>query len=117
MFRKLFYLVLVVAAGLAIWVGFALWTGIYSVYSIPPGPKYPDGSTLLVSREPGEPLFNSPAYVPPPPPPRKKGGLGFGPITRPRRPIAERTIVTLPYIEWAYKQSIEPPAPGKSNPE
>ena len=108
MFKKLFYLVLLVALGLGIWVGFALWTGIYSVYSYPPSPEHPDGTTLLVSRDPGEPMFNSPdAKKPPKKKPQKTTGIGFAPPIKPVRPLDIRTIATLPYIKWAYEKSLE----------
>lgn len=109
MFKKIFYLLLIVAAGLTIWVAFAIWAGIYSVYSYPPGDDYPDGATLLVSRDPGEPMWNSPD-VPKPkkkPQPRPGSGIGFSAPEKPRRPVAKRIIAELPYIEWAYKQSLE----------
>jgi len=108
MFKKLFYLVLLVALGLGIWVGFALWTGIYSVYSYPPSVEHPDGTTLLVSRDPGEPMFNSPdAKKPPKKKPQKTTGIGFAPPIKPVRPLDIRTIATLPYIKWAYEKSLE----------
>ena len=109
MFKKLFYFFLICAAGLIIWVAFALWTGIYSVYSFPPGEEYPDGATLLVSRDPGEPMWNSPDV----PQPKKKpqarpgSGIGFSAPEKPRRPLANRIIAELPYIEWTYKKSLE----------
>lgn len=102
---------LVLAACLAFWVIFALWTGIYSVYSYPPSKQYPEGLTLLVSRDEGEPAFNSPDYVPPKAAPSdKSGGMSFGSMPRSKRPLGIRTIAKLPYIEWAYKKSLEPPA-------
>ena len=108
MFKKLFYLVLLVALGLGIWVGFALWTGIYSVYSYPPSVEHPDGTTLLVSRDPGEPMFNSPdAKTPAKKKPQKTTGIGFAPPIKPGRPLNIRTIAKLPYIKWAYEKSLE----------
>ena len=39
----------------------------------------------------------------------EKGGMGWSKSAdRPRRPIPLRTIVKLPYVEWAYKKSLEP---------
>jgi hypothetical protein len=105
-----FILAFVLALAGAFWVAFALWTGIYSVYSYPPSRIHPDGVTLLVSREPGEPMFNSPDYVPPavkPGEPQK--GTSFQSIPKSRRPLEKRTVVELPYIDWAYEKSIEPP--------
>ena len=110
MIKKLSFFIAVLALGLAIWFGFALWTGIYSVYSYPPqSTAYPDGATLIVSRDPGEPTWNSPDAPPPAPPrqPQKKRGIGFGAAPKPTRPLVDRTILELPYIEWAYKRSLE----------
>jgi len=110
--KWLFILALVVAVAGIFWLAFGLWTGIYSVYSFPPSKEYPEGVTLLVSRDGGEPMFNSPQYVPPPKAPVSKDrGLGFGGLDLPSRPVAIRTIVKLPYIEWAYKKSLEPAKP------
>lgn len=115
MIKKLSFLLGLVAAGLLIWFGFALWTGIYSIYSYPPeSPEYADGATLIVSRDPGEPTWNSPDAPPPAPPsqPRKTRGIGFGASPKPTRPIANRVILELPYIEWAYKKSLEREEPS-----
>lgn len=108
MIKKLAILILIVAAGVGIWVAFALWSGIYSIYTFPPGKEHPEGATLLVSRDEWEPMFNSPAYKPPPRDPGKTKGVSLGSIPKLRRPLARRTIVALPYIEWAYKKSLEP---------
>lgn len=111
MLKAISWILLISVLGVGIWVAFALWVGIYSVYSIPPTKEDPEGSTLLVSRDEGEPMFNSPDTRPvvkkaeP-----KKGGIGFGGIEKKRRPLALRTIVTLPYIDWAYRKSLEAPA-------
>ena len=114
MFKKLFYLILLVAFGLGIWVGFALWTGIYSIYSYPPTLENPEGTTLLISRDPGEPMFNSPdAKTPPKKKPQKNTGIGFGTPLKSKRPIDIRTIVTLPYIKWAYEKSLEEAKAGE----
>lgn len=107
--KRLFVLVVIVALVAVIWVSFAIWTGIYSVYTFPPSKAHPDGSTLIVSRDAGEPMFNSPDVKPAPPPPKEKSsGLGFGTVHKPPRPLEIRVIVELPYVEWAYKKSIEP---------
>jgi hypothetical protein len=37
MFKKLFYLLLILAGGTLIWFVFAVWVGLYSVYSCLPG--------------------------------------------------------------------------------
>jgi hypothetical protein len=108
--KLLFWVLLVALLGLGLWVGFALWTGIYSVYSIPPSADEPEGVTMLVGREDGEPMFNSPQA----PPPRKRaakksGSISFGSSPGAKRPLEQRTIVRLPYLEWAYKKSLEPP--------
>lgn len=110
-FKKIFYLALLVAIGLGIWVGFGLWTGIYSVYSYPPSDERPGGATLLISRDPGEPMFNSPdAKMPPKKKPQKTTGIGFAAPIKSRRPVSIRTIAELPYIKWAYEKSLEEPA-------
>ncbi len=109
-FKKIMVTLLLVVLGLSIWVGFALWSGIYSIYSYPPGKEYPDGATMLVSRAEGEPMFNSPQYVAPPPKETGKGGsvFNFKAATGKPREISTRTIVELPYIEWAYEKSLPP---------
>jgi hypothetical protein len=113
MFKKIFYLILLSAAGVAVWFTFAIWTGYYSVYSIPPSSEDPKGRTLVVSREPGEPMFDSPNVKPAKKPqdPEQKGGMGFGAAPKGKKPIADRIIIRLPYIEWAYKKSLEPQEP------
>jgi hypothetical protein len=113
--RFLFILSILVLAVL-FWFGFGLWTGIYSVYSIPPGPGNPEGVTLIVSRDEGEPAFNSPQAKIPPKKVETKGGLGFGSAPRPNRPLEKRTIVELPFVEWAYDQSLESVPAEKSAP-
>lgn len=107
--KKLSIFILVVVVGVLIWFAFGLWTGIYSIYSYPPSKEQPDGATLIVSRDEGEPMFNSPQYVPPKAAAAQGGGvMSFEPTKRIRRPVETRTIVKLPYIEWAYKKSLEP---------
>lgn len=109
MIKVISWILVIVAAGIVLWVVFALWTGIYSVYSIPPSKELPKGVTYLVARDEREPLFNSPDYKPPV---RKveprPGALGMRGIDNRKRPIATRVVVELPYIEWAYKKSLEP---------
>jgi len=108
--KKILALLLVVAIAVVFWFAFAIWTGLYSIYSIPPSKTDPDGATLIVAREEGEPMFNSPQYKKPPPKKEEKGGgIGFGTYERPKRPLDQRTIVELPYIDWAYQKSLEPP--------
>ncbi len=109
MLKKTFGFLLVIAVIAVLWACFALWTGMYSVYSLPPSRQEPDGFTALVHREEGEPAFNSPDYVAPAPKKRAGGGIGFESVPKPKRPIAERTIVRLPFIDWAYKKSLEKP--------
>ncbi len=112
MLKWLVITALVLAACLVFWVVFALWTGIYSVYSYPPSKQHPEGVSLLVSRDEGEPTFNSPDYVAPKTPPREQsGGMSFESLPKAKRPPEIRTIVALPYVEWAYRKSLEPPAP------
>ena len=109
--KWLLIVTLIVGACVVFWVVFALWTGIYSVYSYPPSKLHPEGVTLLVSRDEREPVFNSPDYVPPKQGQSgQSGGMGFESMPKAKRPPEIRTIVKLPYIEWAYKKSLEHPA-------
>ena len=109
-FKWILVLALILAICAVFWVGFALWTGIYSVYSYPPSKQHPEGVTLLVSRDEKEPMFNSPDYVPPKEKPvESSGGMSFGSIPRAKRLPEARAIAKLPYIEWAYQKSLEPP--------
>jgi hypothetical protein len=114
--KKLFAVLVLLVLAIVFWFSFALWTGIYSVYSYPPSPAYPDGVTLIVSREDGEPTFNSPAVKIPPPKVEPKSGIGFGGTTHAKRPLEKRTIVELPYVEWAYDLSLETPSTEKTAP-
>jgi hypothetical protein len=98
----------VVAIGVGIWVAFALWAGIYSIYTFPPSKDHPDGATMLVSRDEWEPMFNSPQYRAPARDPAKTSGVSLGSAPKLRRPLERRTIVTLPYIDWAYQRSLQP---------
>jgi hypothetical protein len=117
MIKKFLIFILVIAAAVLVWFAFGFWSGIYSVYTAIPSTEYPEGATLIVEREPDEPLFNSTDYRPPPPKPRdpNQRGLSLAPLTKPRKPLAQRTIVELPYIEWAYKKSLEPAEPEETN--
>ena len=112
--KKLFYLALILGIGATLWFVFAIWSGLYSVYSFPPSKESLKGLTLIVSREQREPMFNSPDYKPPKAAPVEKGsGIGFG-MSKSGfvKPLEKRKILELPYIEWAYQQSLEPkPAP------
>lgn len=109
MLKKVLAFVVLISLAVLFWFGFAIWTGLYSIYSVPPSNADPDGSTLIVAREPDEPMFNSPQYVPPPKKVEKTGGISFGSSNAPKRPLDQRTIVELPYIEWAHQKSLEPP--------
>jgi hypothetical protein len=110
MLKWLLIISLVVVSCLVFWVVFALWTGIYSVYSYPPSKAHPEGLTLLVSRDKGEPMFNSPDYAPPKNAPSEgSGGMSFESMPKSKRSPEIRSIAKLPYIEWAYKKSLEPP--------
>ena len=111
MIKKFLVVFFILAAAVIFWFSFAIWTGLYSVYTIPPSKSNPDGATLIVSRDEGEPMFNSPQYKAPPKKPEKSGGIGFGSMTHGKRALEVRTIVELPYIEWAYQKSIEEPKP------
>ena len=72
------------------------------MYSFPPSKTNPDGATLIVSREEGEPMFDSPQYKKPAPKEKSSGGIVFAPSEKPNRSLEQRTIVELPFIEWAY---------------
>lgn len=109
MIKILSYIILSVAIGTVLWFAFAIWIDLYSVYSYPPSKERPQGATLIIHRDEWEPKFNSPDYKPPKRDESEKGGMGWTKSTdRPKRPIPLRTIVELPYIEWAYKKSLEP---------
>ncbi len=108
--KKILAFLVIISLAVLFWFAFAIWTGLYSIYSVPPSPADPDGSTLIVAREEGEPMFNSPQYKAPPKKVEKSGGIGFGSAYRAPRPLDQRTIVELPYVEWAYQKSLEPPA-------
>ena len=112
-FKWVLIIALVLGVAMAFWVIFALWSGIYSVYSYPPSKTHPDGSTLLVTREQGEPTFNSPDYIPPAVKQEEgsSGGVGFGTLPMRKRPVEMRTIVELPFIEWAYHKSLDRAVP------
>ena len=111
MWKKLFYLILIVAAGTAIWFAFAIWVGLYSIYSYPPTKEDHLGSTLIIQRDEWEPMFNSPDYVPPKREDKPQGAGWSKTDYTMRRPISRRTIIKLPYIEWAYQKSL----PEKAN--
>jgi len=112
---KFFFTILtIIVIGTVIWVPFALWVGFYSVYSYPPSKEHTKGATLLVHREEGEPMFNSPDYVPEQnesQPDERRGGIGFQGAPATKRSLKVRTIVELPYIDWAYRKSL-PPRPA-----
>jgi len=112
---KLFFTILTIAVvGSVIWFTFALWAGFYSVYTYPPSKEHLKGATLIVHREEGEPMFNSPDYVPEINEPQvddKKSGIGFQRSAGPKQSLQARTIIELPYIGWAYKKS----QPGGNN--
>jgi len=107
--KTFFWLLLIALIGAIVWLVFALWTGLYSVYTIPPSREKPDGATLIVNREEGEPLFNSPEYRSPEKKAEpKKGGMSFQTIPKAKKPLKDRTILELPYIDWTYRKSLEP---------
>ena len=107
MFRKMFGLLTIIALLLLGWVSFALWAGFYAIYTVPPSPSDQSGATMLVSRDEEEPLFDSPDHVQPPAKHVEESGVVRFSSTRVKRPIDQRTIVKLPYIDWAYQKSIE----------
>jgi hypothetical protein len=81
-FKRFFIILFIIASAIAFWFSFAIWTGLYSVYTFPPTKADPDGSTLIVSREEGEPAFNSPQHPVPPKKEVRTGGIGFGSVGR-----------------------------------
>jgi hypothetical protein len=105
--KKVFVVLLIAILGVVIWFAFALWVGIYSVYSFPPSKEHPDGATFIVDRDQGEPSFNSPDYVPPKREKSSGGIVSFDRFNSRVRPVSDRTIVKLPYIEWAYEKSLK----------
>jgi hypothetical protein len=106
--KKILFILIVLLLAILFWFGFALWTGIYSIYSYPPSAEHQEGSTLIVSREQGEPTYNSPNYEPGPKKEQpRSGGIVFSGPLKSKRPVETRIIVELPYIEWAYKKSLE----------
>ncbi len=111
MIKKILLFLFIICAAIVFWFGFALWTGIYSIYSYPPSKEVPDGSTLIVARDEGEPMFNSPQYKAPPPKKEPGRGIVFTAPMKAKRPIDTRTIVELPYIDWAYQKSLETESP------
>jgi len=107
-FKWILVLTLLTAVLTAVWIGLGLWVGYYSVYSYPPSETHPDGASLIIDRDDGEPLYNSPDYIKPP---RKKGGTGpgikFGTTEfRRMKPPELRTVLSLPFIEYAYMESL-----------
>jgi hypothetical protein len=117
MFKKFSILLVVVVGGIVFWFVFALWVGIYSVYSFPPSKEHPEGATLIVSREEYEPAFNSPDYKPPESTGQdRKSGIGFAKEIKAKRPLRARTIIELPYIKWAYDKSVEGSEKAKNGP-
>lgn len=108
MIKKFIYLVLIVAAGVVLWFAFAIWIRLYNIYTYPPSKEHPEGATLIIHREEWEPMFLSPDYKEPVRD-EEKGGAGWSSSSnRLKKPIAIRTIVKLPYVEWAYKRSLQP---------
>ena len=77
--KRLFVLILIVAIGAGLWVGFGLWSGMYSVYTLSSLHRsIRMGRRCLIERADREPMFNSPDRAIPPPPPRDKSvGTGF----------------------------------------
>ena len=109
MIKKISLLILIVALGFVGWFAFAIWIDLYSVYSYPPSKEHPQGKTLIIHRDEWEPKFNSPDYKPPKRDESDTGEMGWSKSSdRPKRPIHLRTIVELPYVEWAYKKSLQP---------
>jgi hypothetical protein len=106
--KKLFSFLSVLILAVGFWVVFALWTGIYSLYTYPPSKEHPDGATLLVSRETGEPVFNSPDFMQALDPLSRESKQRPEHIRRRKTSVHERIIIALPYVDWAYRKSLEP---------
>lgn len=111
MIKKTLAFLTVIIIGVSLWFAFALWAGFYSIYSIPPSKERLTGVTLIVSRDEWEPMFNSPEYKPPKKDNTHSGGISFEKSVIRKRPLQTRTILTLPYIDWAYRKSLEPQSP------
>jgi hypothetical protein len=114
--KQFLFVIIFLVLAILFWFAFGLWSGIYSVYSVPPSAGDPDGRTLIVSRDEGEPIFNSPQAKIPRPKVEPKGGMGFGSTPRPKRPLDKRTVIELPFVEWAYNQSLESASEEQSAP-
>ena len=106
--KKILVLLGVLLLAAVFWLVVAVWVGIYSIYSYPPSKEHMDGSTLIVQRDQGEPAFNSPDYKAPQRRSTSGGVVNFGSLIKPARPVSERIVLELPYVEWAYKKSLEP---------
>lgn len=110
--RYLLTLVLLLIVVAMAWFAFGLWSGMYGIYSYPPSEGKDDGRTLIISRDEGERTWNSPnALKPIPKKEAKGGGLQFGTLKKPPRPVEKRIILELPYVGWAYRKSLMPVAP------
>jgi hypothetical protein len=110
--RRLLTLVLLLLLIAIAWFAFGLWSGIYTIYSYPPSEGKDDGRTLIISRDAGERTWASPNS--PKPIPKKEetgGGLRFGALKKPPRPVEMRIILELPYVDWAYRKSLMPLPP------
>ena len=105
--KKILVLLSVLVLAAVFWLVVAVWLGIYSIYSYPPSKEHVDGSTLIIQRDQGEPAFNSPDYKPPQRPRPSGGVVNFGALIKPTRPVSGRVVLELPYVEWAYKKSLE----------
>jgi len=110
LFKWLLILSLLAGAGTSLWTSFAVWAGLYSVYSYPLSEDHPEGATLIIKREEKEPMFNSPDYIPVREKRRSadgKPGIGFGTVEFAKmKPLSIRTVFTLPYVDWAYRKSL-----------
>ncbi len=106
--KTVLWVLIVVVLGSLLWVSVGVWSGLYSLYSIPPSKEYKDGVTFLVTRDAREPIFNSPDYKAPAKEGSKKNtGIGFTDKSK-GKSLEERTILELPFLDWAYKKSLQP---------
>ena len=104
-----FTLLTIIVIGVALWFPVALWAGFYSVYTIPPSKEYPRGTTLVVHREGAEPMFNSPEATPNKNEQRSERTRSERGVQElPKQSMRKRTVLELPYSDWAYRKSLPP---------
>jgi len=89
-----------------VWVAFAVITAtvlfhmFLGLYTLPPADAPPGGRTAIVWRAGGEPFFNSPDALCP----RRGDASACRALALSRAPT-RRTLLRMPYYDWAYRQS------------